>query len=213
MGELEPVRILYMEDDPGTARLFQKRLGREGYIVDIARDGEEGLAKFDENPYDVVAVDQSMPVVSGLEVIRILASRGPLPPLLVITGSSDLRSAVEAMKLGASDYIVKDVDSTYLDLLPPVIEQVLHQRRLVEERERLIGQLRKALAEVKTLSGLLPICAACKKVRTDKGYWETIEEYIRSHSEADFTHSICPECREKLYGDFLREEAEKDEAS
>jgi len=209
MVEATPVRILYMEDDPGTARLFQRRLERAGYVVDIACNGEEGLAKYEEGTYDLVAVDQSMPILSGLEVIRTLASLGPLPPLIVITGSSDARSAVEAMKLGASDYIVKDVDGEYLQLLPPVIEQVLHQRGLVEERERLIAELRKALAEVKALSGLLPICAACKKVRTDKGYWESIEVYIRDHSEADFTHSICPECSEKLYGDFLREEAKK----
>ena len=67
------------------------------------------------------------------------------------------------------------------------------------EREKLIGELRKALAEVKRLSGLLPICASCKKVRNDQGYWEQIETYVREHSEADFSHGICPECFQKLY--------------
>jgi len=68
-----------------------------------------------------------------------------------------------------------------------------------EERERLIGKLQKALFEVKKLSGLLPICASCKKIRDDKGYWNQIESYIREHSDANFTHSICPECKKKLY--------------
>ena len=67
-----------------------------------------------------------------------------------------------------------------------------------EERQNLINQLQEALAKVKTLSGLLPICASCKKIRDDKGYWNQIESYIRDHSDAEFTHSLCPECAKKL---------------
>ncbi len=67
------------------------------------------------------------------------------------------------------------------------------------EREQLISELQDALSQIKTLSGLIPICAACKKVRDDKGYWSQVEEYIHAHSSAEFTHSICPECMEKLY--------------
>jgi PAS domain S-box-containing protein len=70
------------------------------------------------------------------------------------------------------------------------------------ERERLIQELQLALSRVKALSGLLPICARCKKIRDDQGYWKQVETYIRSHSEATFTHSICPECRHKLYPEF-----------
>jgi len=206
MSKAESIRILYMEDDPATARLFQRKLEREGYVVDLACDGEEGLAMYETASYDVLAVDQNMPNIDGLEVIRTLTSQKPFPSLIVVTASGDARAAVEAMKLGASDYIIKDVDGAYLDLLPAVIEQVLHQRNLAEERERLIVELQKALAEVKTLSGLIPICASCKKIRTDEGYWESLEVYIRDHSEADFTHSICPECVKKLYGDMLESE-------
>ena len=197
--ESGPIRILYMEDDPGAARLLQRRLQREGYVVDLAADGQQGLEMYEAGSYDVLAVDQSMPVIDGMEVIRTLAARGTLPPVIVITASGDVGPAVEAMKLGASDYIIKDVGGEYLELLPHVIEQVLSQRRLAEERERLI-------AEVKTLSGLLPICASCKKIRTDEGYWESIEVYIRDHSDADFTHSICPDCAKKLYGELLEPE-------
>lgn len=74
------------------------------------------------------------------------------------------------------------------------------KRKLAEhEQERLVRELQEALAHVKTLSGLLPICAACKKIRDDKGYWRQIEAYIRDHSEAEFSHSICPECARKMY--------------
>jgi len=68
-----------------------------------------------------------------------------------------------------------------------------------EEKERLIDDLQHALSEVKKLSGLLPICASCKKIRDDRGYWNQIESYIKDHSEAQFSHSMCPECAEKLY--------------
>ena len=148
MPNTKPIRILYMEDDPGLARLFQKKLERAGYPVDIARDGEEGLAMYHTGSYDVVAMDQAMPVHNGLEVIRILASQGPLPPTIMVTGAGSEKIAVEAMKLGASDYIVKDVDGGYLDLLPAVIERVLQQQRLIEEKQRAEESLRQYTAEL-----------------------------------------------------------------
>jgi hypothetical protein len=76
---------------------------------------------------------------------------------------------------------------------------ITRRKQLEEERERMIGELQRALSEVKTLSGLLPICASCKKIRDDQGYWNQIEIYIKNHSQATFTHGICPECMKKLY--------------
>jgi hypothetical protein len=67
------------------------------------------------------------------------------------------------------------------------------------ERERLINELQEALASIRTLKGLIPICASCKRIRDDEGYWEQIDEYIRKHSEAEFTHGICPDCARRLY--------------
>jgi PAS domain S-box-containing protein len=78
------------------------------------------------------------------------------------------------------------------------------RKEIEEERERLIRELQEALSKVRTLSGLLPICASCKKIRNDKGYWEQIELYIKDHSDASFTHGICPECGERLYPDFYK---------
>jgi signal transduction histidine kinase len=78
-------------------------------------------------------------------------------------------------------------------------EDITERIRAEEERERLISELQKALSEVKILSGLLPICASCKKIRDDSGYWNQIESYIRDHSDAEFSHSICPECAQKIY--------------
>jgi two-component system sensor histidine kinase/response regulator len=144
MAQSEPIRILYVEDDPGLARLVQKRLQRAGYVVDIASDGEEGVTKYEADSYDLMFVDQNLPVYDGLEVIRILASRDVLPPTVMITGTGDEKTAVESMKLGASDYIVKDTGAGYLELLPAVVEKLLQQRRAVEEKQQAEKGLRKS---------------------------------------------------------------------
>jgi hypothetical protein len=83
-------------------------------------------------------------------------------------------------------------------------KDISHIKQVEEEHERTIAELQLAIAEVKVLSGLLPVCASCKKIRDDNGYWNQIEAYVREHSEADFTHSICPDCTKKLYPDLLR---------
>jgi PAS domain S-box-containing protein len=87
------------------------------------------------------------------------------------------------------------------------LENVHKRKEAEEERERLIRELQDALATVKTLSGMLPICAACKKIRDDNGYWNQIEVFIQSHSDAEFTHSFCPECMRRLYPEVFEEGA------
>lgn len=82
-------------------------------------------------------------------------------------------------------------------------EEVEFRKQAEAEKSQLIDKLQRAISEVKTLSGLLPICSSCKKIRDDKGYWNQLEVYIRDHSEADFTHSICPECIKRLYPELF----------
>jgi len=83
-----------------------------------------------------------------------------------------------------------------------ILDEMKAREQAEEERERLIAELQKALAEIKTLSGMLPICASCKKIRDDKGYWSQIETYISKHTDAVFSHSMCPECAEKALKKF-----------
>jgi len=83
-----------------------------------------------------------------------------------------------------------------------IVRDITERKRVEAEREKLIRELQDALAQIKKLSGLLPICASCKKIRDDQGYWNQIEAYIRDHSEAKFSHGICPECMKKLYPDL-----------
>ncbi len=88
------------------------------------------------------------------------------------------------------------------------LADVTERKRAEEERERLIAELQQALSEVKTLSGLLPICAACKKIRDDQGYWRQVEEYVSAHTPAQFTHSLCPDCMKRLYPEFFQGDEE-----
>jgi two-component system sensor histidine kinase/response regulator len=144
MSHTEPIHILYVEDDPGLARLVQKKLQRAGYVVDIASDGEQGVTKFEADSYDLMFVDQNLPVYDGLEVIRILGSKGILPPTIMITGTGDEKVAVEAMKLGAGDYIVKDAAAGYLELLPSAIEKMLRQHYAIEEKQQAEEAMRQS---------------------------------------------------------------------
>ncbi len=107
-----------------------------------------------------------------------------------------------------SAYPVKDQEGNVVKYVH-VTKNITERKQMEQEKEQLIQKLQESLSEVKTLSGLLPICASCKKIRDDKGYWNRIEDYIKKHSTADFSHGICPDCARKLYPQFFDEE-EKD---
>lgn len=121
----ESVRVLYIEDDPGAGRLVQRKLQRAGYSVDLAPDGTAGLERWRTGAYHILAVNQKMKGMTGLEVIRALAAEGPLPPTVMIAGQGSEGVIVEAMKLGATDYVVKDSEARYLDLIPHLFERAL----------------------------------------------------------------------------------------
>jgi PAS domain S-box-containing protein len=87
------------------------------------------------------------------------------------------------------------------ETLSGMILDITDRKRAEEERERLILDLKEALTKIKTLSGMLPICSWCKKIRNDSGYWQQIEAYIHDHSDAEFTHGICPDCVKKMYSE------------
>ncbi len=148
-------RVLYMEDDEAQARLVQKCLQRAGYAVDLAHDGAAGLAATAATAYNAVVVDQTMPGLSGLGVIRAMAARGPLPPTVVVTGTGSERIAVEAMKLGVSDYLVKDLEGGFVNVLPLVVARAIQQRRLLEEKQR----MEKELARVQRLEAIGQLAA------------------------------------------------------
>lgn len=152
MAEKKPIKILCMEDDTDAAKLLQRHLERAGYEVDFATDGQRGLEMYHTGQYDVLAIDQNMPGYDGLSVLKQLAVQGPLPPTIMVTGSGNEKIAVEALKLGASDYLVKDVDGGYLHLLPTVIEQVLQKQRILVEKQQALDALEQRNQDLELLN-------------------------------------------------------------
>lgn len=147
--------ILYMEDDAGLARLLQRNLQRLGYVVEIAENGEQGLAMIGTGQFDLVLLDYTMPVCSGMDVLRTMTARKG-PPVIMVTGNGNEKVAVEALKLGANDYVVKDVEKTYLELLPMIIQQVLEKEQLVREREKMFVAVRESEERYRKLVELSP---------------------------------------------------------
>jgi len=137
-------RVLYMEDDPAQARLAQKCLERAGYAVDLAGDGGAGLVCYAGQNYAAVIIDQTMPGLSGLEVIRAMIAQQPLPPTIMVTGTGDEHVAVDAMKLGVSDYLVKDLDGSFVNVLPLVLQRAIAERRTLLDKERIEEELAQA---------------------------------------------------------------------
>jgi len=141
-------RILYMEDDCGLGNLLKKRLERIACEVELARDGNEGLSMFAKGAYHVVIADYNMPLVNGLEVLKKLNS---LIPVIILTGEGDERVAVEAMKLGAADYVIKDVHGEYLEILPSVIDRVLERQQLIQDRRQARAELKVSMANYRAI--------------------------------------------------------------
>lgn len=203
-----PYSILIVEDDEGLSRQIQKRLEKAGYRTHQVYNGDEAITYVVENPDTLMLLDYYLPDMTGKKVLDELNNRQCMVNFVVITASGDEKLAVDMMKRGAIDYIAKELNFT--DLIPTVVERAINridsERKLaeaLEKQKKLVCELQDALANIKTLSGLLPICASCKKIRDDKGYWNQIEIYIKKHSNADFTHGICPECQKKLYPDLF----------
>jgi signal transduction histidine kinase len=145
-------RILYIEDDEGLARLLQKRLQRLTFEVDLAFDAESGLKRMKESTYDLVVLDYHLPDISGLEALERLAPLSDWPPIIILTASGDENVAVQAMKLGAADYAVKDTDQFYLDVLPAIMQAAYTRDRYMREKERHRQELAKAKEEAEAAS-------------------------------------------------------------
>ena len=319
--------ILIIEDDYGLNKLIKKRLERSGLICEQAHSGEEAINYISQNVDKkmVFLMDYMLTDMNSIEMILSLKDEDISFPFIAMTGRGSEDIAVDLMKLGAHDYLIKNEE--FINLLPTVVNQVLEtiikdeQLRLAEEkinflgsitsqttdsifatdldfnitytnpaatslykyseeeflemniqdiiigdyinenksemlsitrsegfweheeehrkknmlefhahikisplfshnkldafifiirditerkereqeREKLIIELSTALDKIKTLEGLIPICASCKKIRTDDGYWEEVEIYVRNHTKADFTHGLCPSCTKDMY--------------
>jgi two-component sensor histidine kinase len=135
LEESRPISVLYIDDDAGIARLVERYLGRQGYKVATAPDGATGLARLTGGDFDVVALDHFMPGEDGLELLKRLGELPDPPPAIYVTASDEGRIAVAALKQGAVDYVIKDVQGAFLDLLNRAIRQAVEKTRIKREKE------------------------------------------------------------------------------
>ena len=133
--EKPPIRLLYIDDDRGLSRLVQKELGRHGYEVTLAADGDEGVAALDAGAFDICALDHYMPGRDGIDVLPDILHRPAPPPVVYVTGAQEGRIAVAALRAGASDYVIKDVSEDFTALLRSALEDALFRRSLERENE------------------------------------------------------------------------------
>lgn len=191
-------RILIVDDDPQNIQIVANTLQNEGYQMAYAQDGRIALEKVKEIKFDLILLDVMMPEIDGLEVCKTLkSSPGKRDiPVIFLTVKDEMKDIVKGFEAGAADYLIKPFHSA--ELLARVRTHLTLKKTRDREKD-LISKLKAALAKVKQLSVLLPICSGCKKIRDDEGYWQQLEHYLSSRSEIQFTHSFCPECIKKIY--------------
>jgi len=226
-GVREPVTILVVDDDPEIVWATERMLSGAGFRVVTADRAAAVVGLVRQHRPALVLLDVNLGDDNGMEVARQIKQDAEFAGSLVVLASGSRVTTddqIEGLSAGLADgYITRPIGKAELlarvesflriratqeslraseaevRKLNAVLEQrVAEKNTLLQEREELITELRGALANVKLLSGLIPICASCKKIRDDKGYWNQLEVYIRDRSEASFTHGICPECA-KLY--------------
>ena len=202
------MKILIAEDEKTSRMVLEKILITAGHQVVAVEDGLKALTSIQKEVPDMLITDWMMPDLDGLELCRRVRTLN-LPNYVYIilwTALTQKENIIKGLDTGADDYITKPFDKTELLSRVKAGERVIQLEKSLRQKNK---ELSDALAQVKQLKGLLPICMFCKKIRNDKNYWQKIEDYIAKHSEADFSHGICPECLEEQYPEYLKRKKAK----
>ena len=212
-NEKLPIAVLYVEDEPITRSAVARMLKRRVETLYEAENGKEGLELFKRNRPNIVISDIRMPVLDGIEMSKEIKLLDKNSKIILTTAHSDASILLDSIEVGVDKYILKPLDMNVLyAAMDQCAETVMLERQIQQqnrEKDELIAKLQEALENVKKLSGLIPICSNCKKIRNDEGYWRQIEGYISEHSEARFSHGICPDCAKKIYSEFLKDVPEE----
>lgn len=199
------MRILIAEDDITSRSILVSVLRKAGHTVVETANGLEAWDAFQKPDAPKLAIlDWMMPGLDGIDVVqRVRAIPNDQPPyILMLTAKADKAAMIAGLDAGANDYLAKPFDIGELYARIEVGCRMVELQATLAEK---IGELQRALNEIKTLRGIVPICASCKKIRNDAGFWQQVDVYVRDHSEAEFSHGLCPECMKRLYPEFTVE--------
>jgi len=198
-------KILVTDDDPDILELNSTILRKVGYEVYEASTAKETLEMVRTHRPDLIILDVILPDMRGTRLCRMIKDDPDLRgPFIILMSGVQVSSNNQAkgLNVGADGYLVKPVSRKEFIARVQAMERIKHaEDALMEtrkEQEATIEKLQKALDEIKTLRGLIPICAWCKRIRDDKGYWDELEVYLSKHSEAVFSHGLCPECSKAM---------------
>lgn len=200
-----PFSILIVDDEYNNLQILGNVLREYGYLIEFATNGNDALEWTRRQFFDLVLLDVVMPQMDGFEVCQRLKNDPATAntPVIFLTVQNDIESVAKGFEIGSVDYITKPFHS--VELLARVKTHLALGRfgRVLESKNKELEsknhELTQALEEINALRGIIPICANCHKIRDDEGYWEQMEAYIQNHSDAKFSHSICPDCVKALY--------------
>ncbi len=198
--------ILIIDDNPTNLGLLFDYLENKGFKVLVDTDGESALKAINKAKPDIILLDILMPGTDGFDICRRLKANFKTCniPVVFMTALTESADEVKGLELGAVDYITKplQVEKVLARVTTHLTVRSL-QKQLQEKNDKLEernNQLQEALDNIKTLTGLLPICTNCKKIKDDEGYWNQLEQYFSSRSDVLFSHGLCPDCADALYG-------------
>lgn len=205
------MNILIAEDDPVSRRILEETLTNWNYDVTVTKDGNEAWEILQRDDAPMMAIlDNMMPGMDGFEICRRVREMAKVqsPYLLLLTAMSMKDDVVRGIEAGANDYLTKPFNREELRVRVGVGIQLLELQAALFER---VHDLEAALAQVKQLQGILPMCSYCRQVRDGQDYWQKVEGYITDHSDIEFSHGICPDCYIKVENE-LNERKERQKA-
>ncbi|MCP4633848.1 MAG: response regulator transcription factor [candidate division Zixibacteria bacterium] len=192
------MRILIAEDDSVSRTILEQNLIKWGYEIIITKDGKEAYQVLTgENPPHFAILDWMMPEMDGVDICREIRKHhnSYFIYIILLTAKGGKDDIVNGLEAGADDYIIKPFNKPELKARVDVGIRMINLELSLENK---ISELKTALDNVRQLQGIIPICAWCKRIRDDEQYWQSVEGYIVKHSTAEFSHSICPDCRVKM---------------
>jgi AmiR/NasT family two-component response regulator len=203
------IRVLIADDSSTFSDTIHRMLEGMGYAVaGIARDGRQAITMTQSLKPDVILMDVDMPHMDGIQASQHIQASCPTP-VVILTAHEPPELVERASLAGVGAYLVKPPTTPEIEraiiIAMARFADLVELRRLNAELAIRNQELQEALAKVRTLRGLLPICASCKKIRNDQGYWQQVEVYVRDHSEAEFSHCLCPDCARKLYPELYED--------
>lgn len=198
----QEIRILIVDDTPENLDVLSIYLENLNYRIFVANDAQGIVERVNQIKPDLILLDIMMPIIDGYEACELLKADADTAkiPVIFLTANTSTSHVVRGFAVGAVDYITKPFHQKEVSARIQTHLSIYNLQRRLEEKNK---ALEEALLQVKQLTGLLPICSDCKKIRNDDQEWVPMEVYIRDNTNADFTHGFCPECLDKWYGSIL----------